>query len=239
LIDQQTNLSEKIEASATTGVPVDGELRTDDRIIARVTDGIYREPWSAFRELVSNAYDADATNVSIDCDYPFFREIRVSDNGLGMDPAIFEHLLQHIGGSSKRTAKGKELGTANADDATLSPSGRRLIGKIGIGLFAVAQLTQQFQIISKRKGDSKRISATIQLRTYQEDTLIDDADGESVSGSYKVVAEDTGETETHGTTIILTSIRPAICQKLQSEDVWSAIDDATYDSEIGMLDLVT
>ena len=239
MIDHQQKLSDKIDNSATTGVPVDGELRTDDRIIARVTDGIYREPWSAFRELVSNAYDADATDVSIDCDYPFFKEIRISDNGMGMDPAIFEQLLEHIGGSSKRTAKGKELGTASADDATRSPSGRRLIGKIGIGLFAVAQLTQQFQIISKRKGESKRISATIQLRTFQEDTLIDDADGESISGSYKVVAEDTGETKTHGTTIILTSIRPAIRQKLQNEDVWSAIDEATDDPEIGMLDLVT
>lgn len=238
MVDPLENLSEKIDQSAATGVPVDGELRTDDRIIARVTDGIYREPWSAFRELISNAYDADATEVSIDCDYPFFKEIKISDDGLGMDPAIFEHLLEHIGGSSKRTAKGKELGTASKNDATRSPSGRRLIGKIGIGLFAVAQLTQQFQIISKRKGHSKRISATIQLRTYQEDTLIDDQNEESVSGSYKVVAEDTGETETHGTTIILTSIRPAIRQKLQNEDVWSAIEEATDDPEIGMLDLV-
>ncbi|WP_209833579.1 ATP-binding protein [Ruegeria sp. HKCCE3926] len=238
MIDLPNKLSEDISNSASTGIPVDGELKTDDRIIARVTDGIYREPWSAFRELVSNAYDADATNVSIDCDYPFFKEIRIADNGLGMDPAIFEHLLLHIGGSSKRTARGKELGTASLDDATLSPSGRRLIGKIGIGLFAVAQLTQQFQIISKRKGDTKRISATIQLKTFQEDTLADAPEAESISGSYKVLAEETGETETHGTTIILTSIRPAIRQKLQSSDVWSAIDEISNDPETGLLDLV-
>lgn len=232
------SLSAEIGKSAETGAAVEGVLKTDDRIIARVTDGIYREPWSAFRELVSNAYDADATNVSIDCDYPFFKEIRVTDNGNGMDPDIFEHLLLHIGGSSKRTSKGKDLGTASREDATLSPGGRRLIGKIGIGLFAVAQLTQQFQIISKRKGDSKRISATIRLRTFQEDVLADTDDPETISGKYKVLAEETGETDTHGTTIILTAIRPAIRQKMQSSDVWSAIDEHFSDDEGGLFDVI-
>ena len=32
---------------------------------------------------------------------------------------------------------------------SLSPGGRRLIGKIGIGLFSVSQLTRHFQIITK------------------------------------------------------------------------------------------
>ena len=235
------DLSNRIEGSAKTGQPVEGQLQTDNRIIARVTDGIYREPWSAFRELISNAYDADATKVSIDCDYPFFKEIRIWDDGNGMDQNVFEHLLLHIGGSSKRTQRGKELRTASKRDATLSPAGRKLIGKIGIGLFAVAQLTQQFQIISKRRGDTKRISATLRLKTFQEDTLADASKSESVSGTYKVIAEETGEMETHGTTIILTSIRPAIRQKLQSSDIWDAYDtyDAARDNpETGLADVV-
>lgn len=41
-------------------------LKTDERVIARVTDGIYRQPGSALRELISNAYDADATRVVTD-----------------------------------------------------------------------------------------------------------------------------------------------------------------------------
>ena len=36
-------------------------LQTNEQVIARVTDGIYRQPASALRELISNAYDADAT----------------------------------------------------------------------------------------------------------------------------------------------------------------------------------
>ena len=47
-------------------------LRTDDRVLARITDGIYRQPASAIRELISNAYDADATNVIVHTDAPRF-----------------------------------------------------------------------------------------------------------------------------------------------------------------------
>lgn len=232
-------LADKIEKSAHTRRPVEGNLKTNDRIIARVTDGIYREPWSAFRELISNAYDADATQVSIDCDYPFFKEIRITDNGNGMDEYIVGDLLENIGGSSKRTARGKTLGTANTADPTRSPAGRKLIGKIGIGLFAVAQLTQQFQIITKRKGDSKRVSASIRLHTYQEDSLVDEQDASNyVSGTYSVLAEDTTDVDVHGTTIILTGIRPAIREKLQSQEIWSAIDENSMDDGSGLIDVL-
>jgi len=233
-------LADKIEKSAQTRRPVEGNLKTNDRIIARVTDGIYREPWSAFRELISNAYDADATRVSIDCDYPFFKEIRISDNGNGMDEYIVGDLLENIGGSSKRTARGKTLGTANVADPTRSPAGRKLIGKIGIGLFAVAQLTQQFQIITKRRGDSKRVSASIRLHTYQEDSLVDEEDASNyVSGTYSVLAEETADVDVHGTTIILTGIRPAIREKLQSQEIWSAIDENNMDDGSGLIDVLT
>lgn len=233
-------LAEKIERSARTRRPVEGPLKTNDRIIARVTDGIYREPWSAFRELISNAYDADATRVSIDCDYPFFREIRISDNGNGMDEKIVGDFLENIGGSSKRTARGKTLGTANQIDPTRSPAGRKLIGKIGIGLFAVAQLTQQFQIITKKKGDNKRLFASIQLHTYKEDSLIDEQDSSNyVSGTYSVLAEETLDTELHGTTVILTGIRPAVREKLQSLEIWGAVEESRLDDETGLLDVVS
>ena len=52
--------------------PFETTLATSERIIARVTDGIYREPWAAFRELVANAYDADASYVVIETGQPEF-----------------------------------------------------------------------------------------------------------------------------------------------------------------------
>lgn len=238
--DQQ-KLVERIADSAKSGVAATGNLKTDDRIIARVTDGIYREPWSAFRELISNAYDADATEVSIDCDYPFFKEIRITDNGRGMNRETIADLLEHIGGSSKRTARGKRLGTVLDTDPTRSKGGRKLIGKIGIGLFAVAQLTQHFQIISKRKGEAERVSATILLDTYRENAQTEAGEEEYSSGTYSVVSEnvDVDDLEAHGTTIILMAIRPAIRKRLQSNEIWSAIEDQKDDPNIGILDVVT
>ena len=50
-------LAADIEGSSSES-PVKTVLRTDERVLARVTDGIYRQPGSALRELVSNAYDA-------------------------------------------------------------------------------------------------------------------------------------------------------------------------------------
>lgn len=211
---------------------------TSDRIIARVTDGIYREPWSAFRELVSNAYDADATNVSIDTDYPFFQEIKVTDNGNGMSSETLAHLLENIGGSSKRTAAGKKLGTVAVADPTKSPGGRKLIGKIGIGLFAVAQLTNKFQIISRTKGQKELVSATISIHSYKENDLIDDDAPETSSGSYMVHAEADPDVDAHGTTIVLYSILPAVRRKLQSADMWETIAEQTGDATLGEIEIL-
>ncbi|SFO41449.1 Histidine kinase-, DNA gyrase B-, and HSP90-like ATPase [Roseovarius lutimaris] len=237
--EKTQELEGNIRNSLVDGTAAEGRLETNDRIIARVTDGIYREPWSAFRELVSNAYDADATSVSIDCDYPFFNEVRISDDGIGMDSQTVADLLTNIGGSSKRTFRGKSLGTVNTSDPTESPSGRKLIGKIGIGLFAVAQLTNHFQIITKRKGNSERISATVKINTYRENAHTDEADETYASGTYKVVAEKTSDIDAHGTTIVLMNIQRAVREKLQSREIWDALDEQENEETFGLFDIVS
>lgn len=236
---EATELAEQIRNSAMSGNAAEGKLKTNDRIIARVTDGIYREPWSAFRELISNAYDADATTVSIDTDYPFFNTIKIFDNGNGMDSTTIADLLTNIGGSSKRTLRGKKIGTVSPSDATRSRAGRKLIGKIGIGLFAVAQLTQHFQIISKRAGSAERVSATVKLNTYREDALVDQEDGQYESGTFKVVSENVSDLLSHGTTIILMNIKTAVREKLQSRDLWEALDEQGGEQTLGLIDIVS
>ena len=227
MIDERTqSLAKEFRNSIATGEPYEGHLETDERIIARVTDGIYREPWSALRELVSNAYDADAKLVTVNTDYPSFTEIRISDDGIGMSPEAVAHLVTHIGGSSKRTPTGKDLGVVHPSDSTRSPSGRPLIGKIGIGLFAVAQLTNHFQIITQRKGDAKRTSATIRLNTYSENKLANADDGVSFdSGTYSIIVEDATEEAKHGTMIVLMNLRPEVRRQLQSAKRWEAVQD--------------
>ncbi|AST28895.1 ATP-binding protein [Ralstonia pseudosolanacearum] len=230
--DSAVALARKIRA-LTEGNSVTQRLSVDDRVLARVTDGIYRQPASALRELISNAYDADATSVVIQTDAPRFERIIIRDNGNGMTPEVLADLVCHIGGSSKRTKKGTRLGTARIDDASRSPAGRKLIGKIGIGLFAVAQLTQHFQIITKRKGDNFRTSAVVVLKTYTEEKLLlsDDESIQFDPGDVTIVTEPATELDAHGTEIILMNVRKATKDLLCSLDRWSALDEQAQQSD--------
>ena len=74
----------QLRANRHTGKVARARLTTDERVLARITDGIYRQPSSALRELISNAYDADSTEGIIETDAPRFTKITVRDNGHGM-----------------------------------------------------------------------------------------------------------------------------------------------------------
>ncbi len=220
----ETALVEKIRLTERPGFLVQTTLQTNEQVIARVTDGIYRQPASAIRELISNAYDADATRVVIKTDAPKFERITIEDDGAGMSPEILAHLLYNIGGSAKRNEIGEELGITSANHLR-SPKGRRLIGKIGIGIFSVSQLTHSFQIVTKTKGDSHRTIATVSLRQFS-DSEVAPAHGERrfESGKVTIWREPATDTERHGTTIALTSIRPQARDTLRSRDIWAAIE---------------
>lgn len=200
-------------------------LKTDERVIARVTDGIYRQPGSALRELIVNAYDADATRVIIKTDPPRFERIEVTDDGMGMSPEVLAHLLFHIGGSAKRHEDGRTLGVTANEDSLFSPKGRRLIGKIGIGLFSISQLTRSFQIITKIAGDPHRTIATVVLKQYADEggELLDGDQHKYESGKVNLWREPASDSEAHGTTIVLTNIRPQAKDTLRSREIWEAL----------------
>lgn len=233
-VHDELGLVASIRASHGTESIVQTILRTDERVIARVTDGIYRQPGSALRELISNAYDADATRVVINTDAPRFERISVEDDGHGMGPEALAHLLLHIGGSAKRSEAGPGLGVTASHDPMCSPSGRRLIGKIGIGLFSVSQLTHTFQIITKVRGDDHRTIATVALRQYADEELALGQDGEKrkfESGKVNIWREKASDIDTHGTTIVLTSIRPQARDTLRSREIWNAIEQNELQSD--------
>ncbi len=223
-VHEEHELAASIRSSESGDNLVRTTLKTDQRVIARITDGIYRQPGSALRELVSNAYDADATCVVIKTDAPRFDRIMVEDNGHGMTPEALAHMLFHIGGSAKRSEAGPLLEITGADPLR-SPGGRFLIGKIGIGLFSVSQLTYSFQIITKTKGDRFRTVATVALRQYSDDgiAVARGGDDKFESGKVNIWREKAADLESHGTTIVLTSIRPQARDTLRSREIWEAI----------------
>jgi len=225
--EDEKKLIKSVSKGIKTGAPSIATLATDDRVLARITDGIYRQPASALRELIANAYDADATNVFIQTDRPRFSRISVRDDGNGLTIEQLARLIYHIGGSSKRTLEGGEMGVARSDDPSLSPSGRRLIGKIGIGLFSVAQLTRHFQIISKTRDTDYRLVAEVILKTYTEDDLSKLPTREKASiqtGTVRIRTVSATDITSHGTEIILLDLRPQTRDLLRSKDTWMRID---------------
>lgn len=217
-----------------TGAVATVKLSTDERVLARITDGIYRQPASALRELIANAYDADAENVYIQTDAPRFSKIVVRDDGYGLSPEALARLICHIGGSAKRTKDGIRLGIVDTEDPNFSPNGRRLIGKIGIGLFSVAQLTRNFKIITKRKGDKHRLVAEVLLRTYTEDRpeIENHRRDDFTAGEVQIMSVPATDIDAHGTEIVLLHLRPQTCAFLQSSDLWREFDNADESSEV-------
>jgi len=232
---EEISLSKQIRGSEKTKKPVDTKLATDERVLARITDGIYRQPDSALRELISNAYDADASEVIIQTDAPRFSQISVRDDGSGLSPEILEHLVKHIGGSAKRVNEGKDLGVTSKSDENLSPGGRKLIGKLGIGLFSVAQFTRHFLIITKTKDDDYRTVADITLGPVAGGQKLMNLDGkghrEIETGHAKIWREKAENQKSHGTEIKLLELLPRTRAELASEDLWTKIEYEKENSE--------
>jgi Histidine kinase-, DNA gyrase B-, and HSP90-like ATPase len=228
-----TTLADRISVSERQK-PVDASLATDQRVLARITDGIYRQPSSALRELISNAYDADATEVIISTDAPRFNQISVRDDGLGLSPKALAHLVEHIGGSPKRTEEGKDLGVTAEQNENLSPGGRQLIGKLGIGLFSVVQFTHHFLIITKVKGDSHRTIADITLgqEASQQKRRTDNARHDIETGHARIWREPALDKNSQGTEIKLLELLPRTRAELASDDLWTRIDIEQAEGEL-------
>src|ERR1700692_720971 len=104
-------------------------------VIADISAGIYRTPAGALKELISNAFDADALDVHVSTNGPDFDTFTCTDDGSGMTAERFKEIMRLIGGSSKR------------DKGELSPIyARPLIGRIGIGILSIGQICRNFEI---------------------------------------------------------------------------------------------
>src|SRR5438093_114569 len=119
-----------VGAVETTTLPI----RVDKSHLVTIGERLYAESIELVRELVNNAYDADATEV-----YVTIRddEIDVTDNGLGMD-------LDGL----------REYFTIGTPDKRLNPRsprfGRLRIGQFGIGKFATLSACERFTVRTQR-----------------------------------------------------------------------------------------
>lgn len=110
------------------------EIAVHKSHLVTIGERLYSEGFELLRELVNNAYDADATEVRITITP---EQVTVEDNGTGMDLAGLRQYF-NIGSPEKRIRhKSPRLG-------------RDRIGEFGIGKFASLAAAQQFEVWTKR-----------------------------------------------------------------------------------------
>jgi len=112
------------------------KVTVDKGHIITIGERLYEQSIELLRELVNNAYDADATRVDVTVSE---KEITVADNGQGMD---LEGLKQYF--------------SVGSDEKLLNPLsprfGRNRIGQFGIGKFASLAAASRFEVTTQ-KGD--------------------------------------------------------------------------------------
>lgn len=106
-----------------------------DPSILRELSGVYKPFVKAFKELISNAFDADADAVRV-AFADDFSSVTVADDGQGLTPLEFRNDFARIGGGSRRWA----------GDRTMK--GRLRIGSKGIGFLALARYCDRLRVES-------------------------------------------------------------------------------------------
>ena len=116
-------------------------ITVDKSHIITIGERLYEQSIELIRELVNNAYDADATRVDVTVSE---KEIFVADNGEGMD---VEGLNQYFNvGSDEKLIN------------PLSPGfGRNRIGQFGIGKFASLAAASRFELTTQKGSFAARV----------------------------------------------------------------------------------
>jgi hypothetical protein len=186
------------------------KIKVHEKALAHLSRGLYRSPASAIRELVSNAWDANARSVHINTNYPHFLQLSIRDDGDGFTKDDFKNLMEGgIGNSEKRPS-----------EATLI-NGRPVIGRLGIGMLGIAQICGAFTITSTpREGEP--FTARIHLYDLLKERL-DKNDEELVSETDAGREVDVGEynfidykpTARRGTNIVADDVHPTFARSFQ------------------------
>lgn len=184
------------------------KIKVHEKALAHLSRGLYRSPASAIRELVSNAWDANAEEVRINTNFPNFFQISVEDNGAGFTKQEFENLMEGgIGNSQKRPVIKKLI------------HDRPIIGRLGIGMLGIAQICGAFTIISKPKqGDGFR--ARVRLYDLLKQRLDQDDEGivkaEEVDVGEYTFEEFDPKNARSGTIVIADDVHPTFIRSFQN-----------------------
>ena len=139
------------------------------KILGHISEGLYRGPSGVLKELVSNAFDANAKTVWISTGRPTFDVVSVRDDGDGMTLEKFIEVVSgRIGDSDKRW---KNYTMTN---------NREVIGRLGIGILGVSQISHEFSIVSHARETESAFQASVEMKDFRKE-LLDRGVGPSLS----------------------------------------------------------
>lgn len=171
------------------------KINIDKKVLRLLGAQLYGDTPSIISELVQNAYDADASAVWITINTTSPNTIIVQDNGIGMTPEEINTRFLNIG-QDRRTA------------FPTSPSGRKVLGRKGIGKLAVFSLAKIIDIYSVKEN---QVAA---CRLDFDDITLNNGDPKTLD-EYSVPIEDEYLSSTgSGTKIILQEIQKDISRSL-------------------------
>jgi hypothetical protein len=197
------------------------QIKVHEKALAHLSRGLYRSPASALRELVSNAWDANATEVRLTTNYPLFLQLAIEDNGNGFTRDEFENIMGGgIGNSQKRPIESPLL------------YGRPTIGRLGIGMLGIAQICGAFTLISKpRQGQGfrarVRLYDLLKERLDRDDELLVREEEVDV-GEYTIEAFDP-EQSRYGTVLIADDLHPTFVRSFQSSLKYERFKEPSFD----------
>jgi hypothetical protein len=123
------------------------QITVDKTIVSLLSKFTYERSFPyAIREVISNAYDADATEARIEIDLNRDR-VMIHDNGTGMTRDEFDFYLRIAG--QKRGKKETQK------------FGRKRIGQFGVGFLAILPFCESLQITSSTENSEESFTADI------------------------------------------------------------------------------
>ena len=154
---------------------------------------LYSNTPAVIAEVIANAWDADATEIEVDFDLDQ-KTITVTDNGCGMNLAAVNSRYLHVG-YQKRKGKSAE---------TLTPTGRKPMGRKGIGKLSLFSIANKIYVHTK----SEEAAAESFLMDAKKIRQAIEGEDPSEPKQYRpqfIIPK--GEISTHGTKIVITDLK--------------------------------
>ena len=171
------------------------KINIDKKVLRLLGAQLYGDTPSIISELVQNAYDADASAVWITINTTSPNTIIVQDDGIGMTPEEINTRFLNIG-QDRRTV------------FPTSPSGRKVLGRKGIGKLAVFSLAKIIDVYSVKDN---QVAA---CRLDFDDITLNNGDPKTLDESSMPIEADYLSPTGSGTKIILQNIQKDISRSL-------------------------